>query len=114
MINPKNFKCDRYCGECCKKLLVRVSKKEISAIEELGYKDFDFADPFDKGFFLKKTEKGWCTFLDKDKNGKYSCKIHKNRPDDCKKYPFFNKKELESCLPEVLYPNVFFTIKQKS
>jgi len=110
MINPKTFKCDRYCGECCKKLLVQVDKSDIEKINNLGHEDFLFKDPFNKNrFFLKKDEKGWCTFLEKNKKGKYSCKIHKDRPKDCRVYPFFDKKELESCLPEVLFPNVFFS-----
>ena len=37
MINPKNFKCDRYCGECCKKLLVQVDKSDIEKINQIRY-----------------------------------------------------------------------------
>jgi len=114
LLTPKNFKCDRFCGECCKKLLVQVGKEEIKKIKNLGYKDFLFEDPFNKNrFFLKKNENGWCTFLEKNKEGKYSCTIHKNRPKICNKYPFFDKKPIKSCLPEVLYPNVFFSLNNK-
>lgn len=113
LLTPKNFKCDRFCGECCKKLLVQVDNKESENIKKLGYKDFLFKDPFNNRFFLKKDEKGWCIFLDKNKEGKYSCRIHKNRPKICKEYPFFDKKPIKSCLPEVLYPNVFFSFSSK-
>ena len=128
----ENFKCDRYCGECCKKMLVAVSNKDIQRIEKLGYKkeNFvmkdvfnlmkikDFQDtgnlrfPRAKRKFLKKQENGWCIFLGKEKDGKYTCKIHKHRPEVCQKYPFFPEtpKEIKSCLPEDLYPNVFFKI----
>src|SRR3989338_6493312 len=111
----ENFKCDRYCGECCKKMLVNVDSKDIKRIERLGYKKNDFVmeDVFDpKRKFLKKQKNGWCGFLEKDKNGKYSCKIHKNRPKICRDYPFFpgTPKKIKSCLPEDLYPNVFFKL----
>ena len=109
----ENFKCDRYCGECCKKTLVEVSGKDITRIKKSGYNENEFLmkGPFnEKRLFLKKDEKGWCVFLEKDKDGKYTCKIHKDRPEVCRKYPFFPEtpKEIKSCRPEDLYPNVFF------
>ncbi|MBL7055674.1 YkgJ family cysteine cluster protein [Candidatus Woesearchaeota archaeon] len=116
LLTKQNFKCDMYCGECCKKLLVDVTKKEIDKIENLNYKkeDFVFLNPFKKSrFFLKKDEKGWCVFLKKDKEGKYSCNIYKDRPKTCKTYPFFKEnKKIISCLPEKLYPSVFSSLKK--
>ena len=111
----ENFKCDRYCGECCKKLLVEISNKDIKSIEKLGYKkdDFIMEDVFNpKRKFLKKQKNGWCVFLEKEKDGKYTCKIHKDRPKVCRDYPFFPEtpKEIKSCLPKDLYPNVFFKL----
>jgi len=111
----ENFKCDRYCGECCKKLLVEISNKDIKSIEKLGYKkdDFIMEDVFNpKRKFLKKQKNGWCVFLEKEKDGKYTCKIHKDRPKICRDYPFFpgTPKKIKSCLPEDLYPNVFFKL----
>jgi len=116
LLTAENFKCDRHCGECCKKMLVQVNKEEINRIEKLGHKDFIFEDHFNESrFFLKKDEKGWCIFLKKEKDGKYACSIYKNRPKICQQYPFFNKGEkVESCLPEDLYPNVFFKFPAKT
>jgi uncharacterized protein len=116
LLTKQNFECDRYCGECCKKLLVSVDREDIVRIKRLGYKesDFLFKDPFNaKRFFLKKDERGWCVFLSKDKKGRYSCKVHGSRPSSCKKYPFFSKDEkLKSCLPQDIYPNVFINYKK--
>lgn len=113
----ENFKCDRYCGECCKKTLVDVSSKDITRIKKRGYNENEFLMkyPFnEKRLFLKKDENGWCVFLEKDKDGKYTCKIHKDRPEVCQKYPFFRENEqIKSCLPENLYPNVFFKLPSK-
>ena len=112
MWTKKNFKCDRYCGKCCKELVVRVSKREINKIRKLGYEDFvevDYVDP--SKFVLKKNKKG-CVFLKKNKKGRYSCGIHKNRPKICQKYPFFDTKPIKSCYPEDLYPSAFFSFKE--
>jgi len=114
----ENFKCDRYCGECCKKTMVSLSKEDISRIKKLGYKEeyFLFRNYFNsKKDMLKKDKKGWCVFLKKDKNNRYSCKIHKNRPKTCREYPFFGKnpEPIKSCLPQDLYPNVFFSLSPK-
>ena len=117
LFTRKNFKCDRYCGECCKKYLVSLNKKDIKKIKNLGYKEDEFIanDFFDQNHqFLKKQKNGWCIFLEKEKSGKYSCSIHKNRPEICQQYPFFGKnpKPIESCLPQDLYPNVFFSFSK--
>ena len=114
LLTKKTFKCDRYCGECCKKMLVGLNERDIKRIKSLGFKEEEFVskDFFNsKKSFLKKNEKGWCVFLSKDGKGKYSCKIHKNRPEICRQYPFFgrNPKPIKSCLPRDLYPNVFFS-----
>jgi len=111
MFEKKNFQCNRYCGECCKKLSVIVSKEDMKKIIILGYKKEDFLDEdllsINK-FMLKRNKKG-CIFLKYEKDGKYSCSIHENRPKICQQYPFFgNKNKVESCLPEDMFPNVVF------
>jgi len=116
LLTRKNFKCDRYCGECCKKLVVRVSSKDIQKISKLGYEKEDFLE-WDlinsKKLVLKKNKNG-CIFLKKEKNGKYICSIYKSRPEICQQYPFFGKnpKPITSCLPQDLYPNVFFSFSE--
>ena len=119
LLTRKNFKCDRYCGECCKKMIVRVSKKDIERIKKLGYKEEDFVvqdifNPNRKN--LQKKKNGWCIFLKKDNNRKYWCSIHKSRPKICRDYPFFGKnpEPIKSCLPQDLYPNVFFSFSAKN
>ncbi|MBI2651074.1 YkgJ family cysteine cluster protein [Candidatus Woesearchaeota archaeon] len=106
LFKKQNFQCNRYCGECCKKLIVQVSKKEIGKIAALGHKKEEFAaaDLIDsKKFVLKKNHDG-CVFLKKHKDGKYSCSIYENRPKICRQYPFFKKNAVKSCLPSDLYP----------
>ena len=110
----ENFKCDRYCGECCKKLIVRVSREDIKKIKKLGYKEEEFLEKdifYSNKTNLKKNKEG-CIFLKKNKDGKYTCKIRNDRPKTCREYPFFPNipKEIKSCLPQDLYPNVFFSI----
>ena len=109
----QSFQCNRYCGECCKKLSVMVSKEDIKNITKLGYKKEDFLDEdllsINK-FMLKRNNDG-CTFLKQNKDGMYSCSIHKNRPKTCRQYPFFGKeKAIDSCLPEDMFPNVSFKL----
>ncbi|MFC1768496.1 YkgJ family cysteine cluster protein [Nanoarchaeota archaeon] len=86
-LTPKNFKCDRKCGECCKKLSVIITKRETNKLEKLGYSDFVEADLGTKGFVLRRNSRG-CVFLKKERNN-YICKIYDHRPRICKIYPFF-------------------------
>ena len=109
MLTKENFQCDRYCGECCKKPVVRVRKAEIEKIRKLGYKEEDFLERDMRSisiFLLKRNKKG-CIFLKKHKDGKYSCTIYKNRPKICQQYPFFRKTTIGSCLPNKMFPNAF-------
>jgi len=102
MITKENFVCDRTCGECCKYMPVKVVKRDIAAIKKEGYDERDFLD-YDyhiKNHVLKMNGDG-CVFLGK-KDGKYYCKIYPNRPKVCRKYPFVDKDEIESCKPDVL------------
>lgn len=101
MIYKRNFECE-HCGECCK-LVIRVTKKDVEKIEDLGYKKGNFLMPD----FIKGTKKpnclklvdGKCVFL-KEKNGKSSCRIYAARPKACRDYPFFHgAKKLRSCRP---------------
>jgi Fe-S-cluster containining protein len=116
LLTSENFTCDRYCGECCKKTLVPLQKEDIAKIKKAGFSETEFImqDPFIKSRrLLKKDEKGWCVFLKQDKVGRYSCSIYQNRPWACKEYPFFSKDmAIQSCLPQKLYPNVFFSLKK--
>ena len=117
MFTKESFQCNRYCGECCKKLSVMVSKEDIENITKLGYKKEDFLDkdllPINK--FMLKRDKNGCVFLKKHNDGKYSCKIHENRPKTCRQYPFFGKKRaIERCLPQDMFPNVVFKFNTKN
>ena len=80
MISKETFECNRYCGECCKKLIVRVTKGDIERIRKLGYEDEDF--------------------VDRDL-------VYRNRPKACEQYPFFAKNLVGSCLPKKMYPSAF-------
>ena len=114
MLTKKTFKCDRHCGKCCMKLAVSVDEQDINKIKKIGYDEKDFLerDLIDQTkFMLKKRDNGHCIFLKKSKSGMYSCKIHKNRPKICRKYPFFENKALKSCYPEDLYPNALFSFR---
>jgi Fe-S-cluster containining protein len=106
LFKKQNFQCNRYCGECCKRFIIDVSREEIKKIKRLGYNDFLEPGPiYEDKFFLKKNNNG-CVFLKKNRGGEYSCKIYDNRPKTCRQYPFFNKKEIKSCLPADLYPSL--------
>lgn len=115
IFKKQNFQCNRYCGECCKKLVVEVDGSEIKKIKSLGYKEEDFLE---KGFFhpekftLKRNKDG-CVFLKQEKDRLYSCKIYENRPKICKKYPFFNGNAVKSCFPEEVYPTAFISLNKK-
>ncbi|MBS3131109.1 YkgJ family cysteine cluster protein [Candidatus Woesearchaeota archaeon] len=114
MFAPSNFKCDRYCGKCCRDVFVKVTKKDIERIKKLGYKEEDFLqrDFVDSNsFVLKHKEKEWCFFLEKGKNGMFSCRIHGSRPDTCRIYPFFDRKPIKSCYPEDLLPDAMFSFR---
>lgn len=104
-LNPKTFTCNQ-CGECCE-IVVILTKKEIKAIKNLGYKEdyFLIIDPI-KGIkknCLKRTN-GNCVFLIK-KGDKHYCKIYKIRPKTCRLYPFLNKNiKISSCKPRDVFP----------
>ena len=111
MFTKESFQCNRYCGECCKKLSVMVSKEDIKNITKLGHKKEDFLDKdlLQINKFMLKKDRNGCVFLKKHNDGKYSCKIHKNRPETCRTYPFFgSEKAIKSCLPQDMFPNVIF------
>ncbi len=104
MLNPDTFVCDRKCGLCCIKYIVKLTKKDIINIKKLGYDEDYFVeeDKFLGGktrFVLKKKDNGWCIFLSKDKKGIYSCEIYNSRPSVCRRYPFLKKKNIKSCKP---------------
>lgn len=113
MLAKNTFKCDRYCGKCCKELVVRVDNKEIDKIRKLGHDVNDFLerDLIDENTFVLKKNKKGCVFLKKNKSGMYTCSIHKDRPKICQKYPFFNKKPIKSCYPEDMYPTSLFSFR---
>ncbi|MAE42359.1 hypothetical protein CMO93_01195 [Candidatus Woesearchaeota archaeon] len=107
LLTKENFECDKYCGECCKKLAIKLTKSDIYSIKNLGYKEEDFIDKTlsKLGVLFIKNENS-CFFLKKHLSGKFSCKIYEIRPKTCKDYPFFNKKRIKSCLPRDLYPTL--------
>lgn len=117
MISKETFECDRYCGECCKKLIVRVTKADIERIRKLGYEDEDFVDRdlIYRNKFVLRMDKGGCIFIKRHKDGAYSCIIYKNRPKICGQYPFFAKNLVGSCLPKKMFPSAFvsFTDSKK-
>src|SRR3989338_3809663 len=98
MISKETFECDRHCGQCCKKLIVRVNKEEIERIRKQGYEDENFLerDLVYRNKFVLKRENENCIFLKKHNDGKYSCIIYKNRPKTCRQYPFFSKNMIGS------------------
>lgn len=90
----ERFMCRR-CGECCKPI-VKVSKKEIGQLKELGFGEGFFLDydPFNKrkGLLvrkdvLKKKENGDCVFLRRHGRATF-CSVYSLRPEVCREYPF--------------------------
>jgi hypothetical protein len=73
------FRCLR-CGKCCK-LNTKVSESDAKRIGKLGYKNFL------NGSSLKRRG-GNCMFLE-EKNGFYTCRIYRSRPDVCRNWPFY-------------------------
>jgi len=117
MFTKESFQCNRYCGECCKKLSVMVSKGDIRNITKLGIKKEDFLDEdlLSINKFMLKRDKNGCIFLKQHLDGKYSCTIHLNRPKICRQYPFFGKNnKVRSCLPQDMFPNVTFKFNSKN
>ncbi len=113
ILTKENFQCNRYCGQCCKKLIIRVNKTDIEKIRKLGYEDKDFLDRdlrYKHKFILKRDNKK-CIFLKKHKDGKYSCVIYKDRPKTCIQYPFFGKNKIKSCLPNKIFPSAFVSFR---
>jgi len=105
MLTPDNFSCTQ-CGKCCMGNTVKLTDSDIRRIEKRGLRMKDFAEPdgFDPqtGKFSLRKKGGMCMFLEKEGSA-YSCSIYDARPDICRKYPFFDTKPIESCLPEVLW-----------
>lgn len=101
MLNPKNFKCGR-CADCCRYLRVKLFKKDIEAIKEIGYNK-DFFEGYDahiRSPVLKVRNNG-CVFLGKRK-GEYYCRIYEARPKVCRLYPFVNSNMVKGCKPNLL------------
>ncbi|MBD3164084.1 hypothetical protein GF323_02715 [Candidatus Woesearchaeota archaeon] len=101
MLNPDDFRCSQ-CGKCCLTFTVKLSDKDIKRIESLGLKKEFFAekdnfDPKTGKYSLKRPNRG-CIFLIR-KNNKYFCRIYRQRPDICRKYPFNESDKVESCAP---------------
>ena len=106
-LTKENFKCTK-CGQCCRPI-VKVTEKDITRIEETGWKREDFLaiDPKKEESPMKDTlkQKNFvCMFLKKqrDTNGEniFICSIYDHRPDICRKYPFIPGKEnITDCRP---------------
>ncbi len=96
MLTINDFKCTK-CGECCRPI-VKLSKEDISKIEEIGKRDFYVYDEKIKSKVLKQVNYR-CLFLKKE-GEEYVCSIYENRPLVCRRYPFITGKEkLEDCYP---------------
>jgi len=106
MKTPKNFKCKR-CGTCCTSPF--LSEKEISRIKKAGYDEDYFVEEL-KGRKFMKLVNDRCIFLDR-KNKMTSCKIHKFRPDTCRKYPT-EIRDNGDCRPETISFNMTKTINK--
>ena len=96
ILTAKTFKCTK-CGECCRPI-VKLSKEDITSIEEIGKKEFFVYDENIKSNVLKQVNYR-CMFLKKE-GDEYLCSIYNNRPEVCRKYPFITGEEkLENCYP---------------
>jgi len=79
---PKNC---NFCGLCCT-LAVKVTEKEIEAIETLGHDRSNFTEKDEAGNTLLKRPNGWCYFYE-EKGNVGKCKIYDKRPEPCKDFP---------------------------
>ena len=110
----ESFQCNRYCGECCKKLVVRVNKEDIKNIKKLGYEEEDFLerDLLYRHKFVLKRNKDECIFLKEHKDGKYSCSINENRSETGLQFPFIRKRDVaESNLPQNMVQMVLLKLR---
>lgn len=92
MSQKEKFKCLR-CGKCCR-LRVKLSKEDIKRIEKKGHTNFIDEDAGNNK--CMKMINLYCIFLTVD-TGIASCKIYKQRPEICRKYPFFKNKTMTDC-----------------
>lgn len=94
MISKDDFECKR-CADCCKYLIVKLSKGDISRIRE-HYDEEVFLeyDEHIKADVLKRGDDG-CVFLEGN-----DCKIYSFRPKVCRDYPFIESDKVESCKPD--------------
>jgi Fe-S-cluster containining protein len=106
MVKKKEFRCNR-CGKCCSPI-VTLSEDDIETIKQLGFneKDFTMEDPFDSSKKVLKNERNRCIFLEME-DGKSRCKIYSNRPEICRKYPFFDCKVIDDCRPDTIFEDSF-------
>ena len=77
------------CFECCLETEMALSEKDITRIEDLGYKISDFLEEKD-GFMILKNIEGRCFFL----KGKL-CSIYDYRPHGCRFYPLIYDLEID-------------------
>jgi Fe-S-cluster containining protein len=100
VLTKETFRCVK-CGECCRPV-VKLTKEDITQIEEAGHKKADFVvvDPNNNitQDTLKRV-KGVCIFLKKD-GEEFVCSLYEHRPDVCRKYPFVGREEFEDCRPK--------------
>jgi len=95
-MHKSTFNCTK-CGECCIYTTVKLSEEDMQRIEKLGHKEFHEWDHIIRAPVLKKNKDG-CVFLRK-KGDKFLCSIYGNRPEVCRKYPFFDTDVVEDCRP---------------
>jgi uncharacterized protein len=72
------------CGVCCTETEMLLSKKDITRLENLGYRIATFVR-FDKqGYATLKNCDGYCFFYDLTKR---RCSVYGDRPSGCRVYP---------------------------
>ena len=106
---PQTFVCHRGCGYCCTNIVV-LTKQDIARIKKMGFQEKDFIETDSLGRKRLKRDKyedAFCHFFawkkgSKDIGGKEAvCTIYKNRPEVCRKYPFFEDAVGECCPPKL-------------
>jgi len=85
----QGFKCIR-CGNCCK-IKAKLEDIDINRIKKVN--DSDFYTVEEGRYFLKLINHNCIFYSEKDKKG--FCKIYNNRPEGCRKYPFFGEIVME-------------------
>ena len=92
---------NEYCGKCCFKTEMLLTRLDISRIKSLGYREDYFVNRGGEIPKLKNVN-GKCVFLDEETK---ACKIYPYRPLGCRLYPLIynvkeDKVEVDSLCPK--------------